>query len=168
MQQVSRFFSGIDFPQTLPGDVSLVFAFIGLSLAFGFFFGRFKLVSILINVYIALAFIGVMPLSIFAFSTDYGKVIVFVLLLAFLTAIDERLFDLHISSAGSDFFWRLFVMSILVAGTILSTILSFLPKSIALSYVSSVAYGYFASPFALLFWLTVPLGMLLFINNRLR
>ena len=59
-------------------------------------------------------------------------------------------------------------MSILVTGMVLSSILSLVPKAFALSYISTAAYGYFASPLALIFWMTIPLLLLLFINNRLK
>ncbi len=167
MSQLAGFFSDLSLPKTIAGDLSLFFLFVGLSLAFGFVFGRWKLVNILINVYISLAFIGVLPEALLDFSV-YGKAIVFIILLVVLTTIDERLFDLHISSAGTDFFWRLFVMSILVTGMVLSVLLSFLPKSVALEFISVTAYGYFASPGALIFWMAVPLFSLLFINNRLK
>jgi hypothetical protein len=90
------------------------------------------------------------------------------LLLVFLTAIDKRLFDLHISNAGTDFFWRLIVTSMLVVGMIVSIVLSFLPKSVALGLISVTAYGCFASQIAVIFWMVVPLLTLLFINNRLK
>ncbi|HLC95160.1 MAG TPA: hypothetical protein VJH89_01610 [Patescibacteria group bacterium] len=167
MSQITNFFSAFDLPNNIAGDVSLFLLFVGISLAFGFIFGRWKLINILINVYIALAFIGVLPTSLFA-TAVYSKAIVFILLVIILTAIDERLFDLHISNAGTDFFWRLFVMSILVTGMLVSVILSFLPKVIALGFISVTAYGYFASPLALIFWMVVPLLSLLFINNRLK
>lgn len=167
MAQISNLFSALQLPKNLAGDLSLLFLFVGISLIIGFVFGRWKLINILINVYIALAFIGVIPGEVFATSV-YAKAATFVVLLVLLTAIDNRLFDLHISNVGTDFFWRLFVTSILVTGMIVSVMLSFLPKSVALGYISSAAYGYFASPMALIFWMVVPLLSLLFINNRLK
>ena len=160
-------FTSLHLPKNIAGDMSLLFLFVGMSLVFGFVFGRWKLINILINVYIALAFIGVLPVGMFGIS-PYAKAGVFVLILVVLTAIDDRLFDLHISTAGTDFFWRLFVTSIFVTGMIVSVVLSFLPKAIALGYISAAAYGYFASPAALIFWMVVPLLSLLFINNRLK
>lgn len=147
--------------------MSLLLLFIGMSLVFGFVFGRWKLINILINVYIALAFVGVLPKEMLDFSL-YAKSGIFLLILIVLTAIDDRLFDLHITSAGTDFFWRLIVTSILVTGMIVSVLLSFLPKATALGYISPTAYGYFASAGALIFWMVVPLLSLLFINNRLK
>lgn len=167
MTQITDFFFSFHLPKNIAGDLSLLMLFIGLSMAFGFIFGRWKLVNILINVYIALALIGVVPAGLIGFSV-YGKAATFIVLLVLLTAIDDRLFDVHISSAGTDFFWRLFVMSFLVTGMVVSVLLSFLPKSVALGYISLTAYGYFASPVALIFWMAIPLFSLLFINNRLK
>ncbi|MGK2849225.1 MAG: hypothetical protein ACSLEX_04130 [Minisyncoccota bacterium] len=167
MDYLFRFFADFSIPVNIAGDLSLLFMFLGMSLMLGFVFGRFKLVNILINVYIAIAFVGVMPVTFFILSV-YMKAGLFLLLVMFLTAVDKRLFDLHISSAGSDFFWRLFVTSVLVTGMIVSALLSFLPKSVALNFLSATAYGYFASQGALIFWMITPLLSLLFINNRLK
>ncbi|MBI2439166.1 MAG: hypothetical protein HYV45_00985 [Candidatus Moranbacteria bacterium] len=160
-------FSILHLPKNIAGDISLLLLFVVISLVFGFIFGRWKLINILINVYIAIAFMSVFPAQFFAFSA-YGKAVVFLLLLVTLSFVDKRLFDLHISSAGTDFFWRLFVTSILVAGMVVSATLSFLPKGVALDLISSVVYEYFASPLAVIFWMIVPLLSLLFINNRLK
>ncbi len=154
-------------PQNIAGDLSLILLFVGVSLLAGFIFGRWKLVNILINVYIAVALVGVMPDTWFAIS-DYAKSGVFFALLVVLTMFDDRLFDIHITSAGTDFFWRFFVTSFLVTGSVLSSIFSFLPKPVALSLVTPDLYFYIASPWALLFWLVVPVLSLFFINTRLR
>ncbi len=167
MSFLTDFFSTLAVPKNLAGDLSLLLIFVGLSIAFGFIFGRWKLVNILINVYITVAFISILPKELIAFS-PYAKVAIFLAFLTFLSLVDARLFDVHITSAGTDFFWRLLVMSILVTGLLVSVTLAFLPKATALSYISVTAYSYFASPFALIFWMTIPLILLLFINNRLK
>lgn len=166
--------SGMPFLENITGlskdvsaDLSFFFLFAGLSLALGFFLGRFKLINILINAYIALAFISVLPESFLAVS-DYVKAGVFVLLLIFLTAIDKRLFDLHISSAGSDFFWRLIVMSLLVSGMLTSMLLSLLPQATTSGFVTEHIAAVFASPLASIIWFATPILTLLFINNRLK
>lgn len=164
---LDRLTSMFTLPKNIAGDLSLILLFVGVSLLAGFIFGRWKLVNILINVYIAVALVGVMPDSWFAIS-DYAKAGVFIILLVVLTMFDERLFDIHITSAGTDFFWRFFVTSFLVTGSVLSSIFSFLPKPIALSWVTPDLYLYIASPWALLFWLVVPILTLFLINTRLR
>jgi hypothetical protein len=167
MSSFPDIFSSLSIPKNLAGDLTLLLIFIGLSIAFGFIFGRWKLVNILINVYIVVAFLSVLPKELLSFS-PYAKAGAFVGLLFFLSTVDDRLFDVHITSAGTDFFWRLFVMSILVTGMLVSVTLAFLPKALTLTYISGTAYNYFASPFALIFWMAIPLLLLLFINNRLK
>ncbi len=164
---LDRLTSMLALPKNIAGDLSLILLFVGVSLLVGFIFGRWKLVNILINVYISVALVGVMPEAWFAVSV-YAKAGVFIVLLTVLTMFDERLFDIHITSAGTDFFWRFFVTSFLVTGSVLSSIFSFLPKSVALSWVTPDLYFYIASPWALLFWLVVPILALFLINTRLR
>ncbi len=167
MSFLSNLFSSLSIPNNLAGDLSLLLLFFGLSIAFGFIFGRWKLVNILINVYITVAFLSVLPKELLTFS-PYAKAGIFLAVVIFLSTIDDRLFDVHITSAGTDFFWRLFVMSILVTGMLVSVTLSFLPKALSLSYISATAYSYFASPFSIILWMTIPLLSLVFINNRLK
>lgn len=166
--------SGIPFLENIgdmtPGmaaDLSFFFMFCGLSLAIGVFFGRFKLINILINAYIALAFIAVFPREIYE-ASPYAKGGIFLAILVFLTAIDKRLFDLHISSAGTDFFWRLIVMSLLVSGMLSSIILSLIPRAISGSFVSEHIFLIFSAPVPSVLWLAAPILVLLFINNRLK
>lgn len=154
-------------PDKIAGDLALILLFIGLSLLAGFILGRWKLVNVLINVYIAVAIVGIVPAEWFAVN-DFAKAITFLLLLGLLTMFDERLFDIHITSAGTDFFWRFFVTSFLVTGSVLSSVFNFLPKSVVLDWVSPNLYFYIASPWALMFWLIVPIVSLFVINTRLR
>lgn len=154
-------------PTTIAGDLSLVLLFTGVSLLLGFIFGRWKLVNILINVYIAVALVGIVPPEWFVVSV-YAKAGIFLVLLVFLTMFDNRLFDIHITSAGTDIFWRFFITSFLVTGSILSTLFNYLPQSLVLQWVTPHLYWYIASPWALLFWLVVPILSLFIINSRLR
>ena len=71
--------AGVPFLENIAGlskdasaDLSFFFLFAALSLALGFFLGRFKLINILINAYIALAFISVLPETVLVVS-DYAK-----------------------------------------------------------------------------------------------
>lgn len=167
MSFLTGLFSSLAIPKNLAGDLSLLFGFFGLSIVLGFIFGRWKLVNILINIYIAVAITNVLPKEVLEFS-PYIRVAVFLGALTFLSMVDDRLFDVHITNASTDYFWRFFVMSILVTGMLVSVTLAFLPKAMALSFISLTAYSYFASPVAIIFWMVVPLLSLLFINNRLK
>jgi small-conductance mechanosensitive channel len=167
MDFFNSFIKTLDIAPNLAGDISLLLLFIGVSIGLGFFLGRSRLISILIDIYIARALVAILPASWLAFS-PFGGVIVFVLLFLFLFVVDRRLFDLHLSNASTDFFWRVLVTGVLVTGLLVSSVLYFLPQKLALSLISASVYGYFASATALALWMIVPLVGLLFINNRLK
>jgi hypothetical protein len=152
---------------TLAGDASFVLIFIAAVVALGFFFGRTKLISIMIDVYVARALVAVIPGDWIA-TVAYSDAIIFSLAFVFLLLTDHRLFDIHLSNRGRDFFWRVGVMSILVMGMLVSTFLSFFPQEDALEFMSKTLYSYFASEGANMFWTIMPLLALAFINKRLK
>ena len=152
---------------SLAGDLSLLLLFIGVSIGLGFLLGRSRLILILIDIYMARALMTVLPAEWLSFS-PYGGVLVFFLLFIGHFFIYRRLFDLHIYNMGTDFFWRILVMGILVTGLLMSSTLYFLPKKLALDFLSLSVYGYFASSLALTLWMLLPLVGLVFINNRLK
>jgi hypothetical protein len=154
-------------PKDFASLLSFILLFIGVSLAAGFAFGRVKLVNIFINVYIALALTSVFPAD-FLSNSLYAKAILFFVMLVFLSAIDEHLFDLHIPNSSYDFFWRLFVMSALVLGMVVSVVVSLLPKKVVLGLPFPFLYEYFGSGVAATLWLFLPLLVLIFMNKRLR
>ena len=153
--------------QSAIGDISLFLIFVAIAIGVGVFFGRTKLLSIMIDVYIARALVAVIPGKWIAL-TDYQDIIIFSIVFGVLFLTDQRLFDIHLSNRGSDFFWRLVVMSVLVSGMLVSTLLSLLPQKEVLGVISQTAYGYFTNPFFAVLWMTLPLLILLFINRRLR
>ena len=157
----------MDFLPKLAGDISVIFAFLVAAVVLGVVFGRTKLLAIMIDVYIARALVAVIPNDWIA-HTVYADLILFGITFVFLLLIDHRLFDLHLSQRGSDFFWRVGVMSVLVTGMFVSTLLNFLPKDDALGIMSKSLYTYFVSDGANLFWMLVPLIVLSFINQRFR
>ncbi len=157
----------IGLSKDIAGMLSFLFLFVGASIAVGFVFGRNKLVNIFINIYIALAFVSILPSTIFS-DTPYADAILFFVLLVFLTAIDQHLFDLHIPNASYDLFWRLFVMSVLVIGMIVSVLVSLLPKEAVRSLPFPFMLEYFGPPIANILWLSIPILLLIFMNKRLR
>ncbi|MEI9966288.1 MAG: hypothetical protein WDN67_01290 [Candidatus Moraniibacteriota bacterium] len=165
-QSLFGFLPDIKLAENLTGDLSLILLFVGLSIGFGFVFGRTKLLSVMIDVYVARALVSVIPTDWIA-DAAYANVIIFSLVFIFLLLIDQRLFDIHLSNRGSDFFWRLGVMSLLVTGMVLSSFLFFFPQEVALDYLSHTVYGYFTNPFPSVFWMLGPLFVLFFINKRL-
>lgn len=152
---------------SLAGDVSLLLVFLVIAIGVGFFFGRTKLLSIMIDVYIARAFVAIIPQG-WISAVSYADAIIFGLAFVFLLLIDQKLFDIHLSNRGSDFFWRIVVMSVLITGMILSSVLSYLPNALVLSIVSATTKSYFTAPLAVVFWTAMPLFAVIFINGRLK
>ena len=149
----------------LAKDISFLIFFILISIAFGMFIGRFRLINVLINVYIAIAIFTVMPKEIFS-PYSLAALFFFVVAVIVLTMIDSHLFDIHISGSGGSFFWRLFVMSFFEAGLIFSVFISFWDKDTLLKIISSDIYNLFVSQYARIFWMLAPLAVLFFINKK--
>ena len=147
------------------GDFSFVFIFLAIALGASFFFGRAKLLSIMIDVYIARALVSVVPND-WILLVAYSDTIVFLLVFVFLLLTDHRLFDLHISARATGFLTRVVVMGILITGMVVSSLFSYLPEEVVLEYVSSTLYSYFVSDIAKMFWMIVPLLVLGFINRK--
>lgn len=154
-------------PAKIAGDISFLLIFIAICLALGLYLGRSQLVSLVIYGYVGIAIMTVLPDALFSFS-QYGKAFVFIGIFLFLFLVGDYLFDIHISNAGADFFWRILIMSFLAVGMITSILLAFLPSSFVLQYLSKTSSAYFISPNAQIAWMIIPLLFLLFINKRLR
>jgi hypothetical protein len=150
---------------SLSQDLTLLLVVIFVSFIFGMFIGRYKLITILINIYVSLSIINAVPEIYFA---DYSyKLIGFFVLLIALTLAGKKLFEIHISGAGSGFLWRVFAMSFMEVVMLISITLSLVPERIGLEYVSLSSYNYLASENAKLFWLVAPLALMIFIHRRL-
>lgn len=149
----------------LAKDISFMLFFLLISVAFGMFIGRFRLINVLINVYIAIAVLTVMPKEIFT-PYSLAALFFFVVAVVVLTMVDSHLFDIHISGSGGSFFWRLFVMSFFEAGLIFSVLINFWDKNTLLKFISIDIYNIFAFEYMRIFWMLVPLGVLFFINKK--
>lgn len=136
-----------------------------ISFVFGMFIGRYRLISILVNIYVSFTIVSVVPERFF--TEYYYKVILFWAIIVILTLASRRLFEIYITGSGSGFLWRIFVMSFLETVFLISVSLSLLPKKIALNYVSADAYQYLASEWASLIWMLIPLAFMFFIHRRI-
>lgn len=152
-------------PDILAKDISFLIFFFIISIAFGMVVGRFRLINVLINVYIAIAILTVMPKEVFS-PHSVVALLFFVVAVIVLTMVDSHLFDIHISGSGGSFFWRLFVMSFFEAGLIFSVLMSFWNEATLLQFISSDIYNLFVSPYARIFWMMAPLFILFFINKK--
>jgi hypothetical protein len=162
---LSLIFSKLGIPASMSQDITLLLAIALISFVFGMFIGRYKLITVLINIYVSLALIAAVPEK---YYTDYTyKLILFFVLLTILTIVSKRLFEIYISGSGSGFLWRVFAMSFLEVMMLISVTLTLLPKKVALEYVSLTSYEYLATDPAKLVWLVVPLLFMFFIHKRL-
>jgi hypothetical protein len=162
---IGKFLISLGVSPQLTQDISLFMVVARLSFVFGMFIGRYKLITILINIYVAFAITMVVPAQYFS---DYlYKLIFFLASVIILTLISKRLFEIYISGSGSGFLWRVFAMSFLEVVFLLSIILSIIPKKMALGYISPTAYNYLATENARLAWMVIPLAFMFFIHKRL-
>jgi len=157
--------SKIGLSQQLTQDVTLLLIIALASFIFGMFIGRYRLITILINIYVSFAVTMAVPAEYFS---DYLYELIFFLAgVIVLTLISKRLFEIYISGSGSGFLWRVFAMSFLEVIFLLSIVLSIVPKKVALGYVSPTAFEYLASPNARVFWMIAPMAFMFFIHKRL-
>lgn len=146
-------------------DITLLLVVALLSFVYGMFIGRYKLITVLINIYVSVAVVDAVPLKYFS---DYSaKLITFLIILVTLTIVSKRLFEIYISGSGSGFLWRVFAMSFLEVMMLISVILSIIPEKVAFKYVSPDSYGYLASDTARLVWMVVPLVFMFVIHKRI-
>lgn len=158
-------FSKLGISSNLSQDISLLFVLIFVSFVFGMFIGRYKLLTILVNIYISLAVVSAIPKG---FLSDYShNLIAFFTILIILTLVSKKFFEVSISGAGSGFLWRVFAMSFLEVVLLISITVSMVPEKTALDYVSATSYKYLASDSFRFIWTVAPLMFMFFIQKRL-
>jgi len=146
-------------------DATLLLVIIFTSFVFSMLIGRYKLITILINIYVSLAVLAAVPAG---YLTDYTYQLYFFFgLVIVLTLASKKLFEIYISGSGSGFLWRVFAMSFLEVVLFLSVALSIMPEKTALGYVSKISYGYLASPNAQFIWIIAPLIFILAIHKKM-
>lgn len=149
----------------LTQDISLLLILVVCSFIFGMFIGRYKLITILINIYVAFAITQVVPDKYFV---DYiYELVFFIAGIILLTLSGKQLFEIYISGSGSGFLWRVFAMSFLEIVFLLSIVLSIVPKKIAMDFISPTVFGYLASENTRFIWMMIPLVFMVFIHKRL-
>lgn len=158
-------FSKFGISAALAQDITLFSVIALISFVFGMFIGRYKLITVLINIYVSLALISAVPEK---YLTDYTyKLILFYVVLIVLTIVSKRLFEIYISGSGSGFLWRVFAMSFLEVMMLVSITLTLVPQKVALGFVSKDSYTYLATDIARLIWMAVPLTFMFVIHKRL-
>jgi hypothetical protein len=146
-------------------DVSLLIIIALISFVFGTFIGRHRLITILINIYVAVSLLSVIPKNTFG-SYTY-ELLAFLAIVVGMTFLGKKLFEINISGAGTGFLWRVFILSFLEVVLIISIIFTIIPKKDALSYVSQTAYGYLTGDWLRFIWMAAPLAFMFIIHKRL-
>lgn len=158
-------FSQLGFSQKTIQDVMLFLVIAFISFVFGMLVGRYKLITVLINIYVAIALMSVLPAKLFS---DYSyHLILFFVIIVGLTFLGKKMFEVPMFGSGKSFLWRVFAMSFLEVMLMLSAALSIMPKKEALNYISSNSYNYLVSENALIFWMLAPLVFLFIIHKKI-
>jgi hypothetical protein len=162
---LTTLFSKFGISASVSQDVTLLLVIALVSFIFGMFIGRYKLITVLINIYVSIAIVAAVPRE---YLKDYTyELLLFFALLITLTIVSKRLFEIYISGSGSGFLWRVFAMSFLEVMMLISITASIAPKSKALEFVSASSYQYLASDIARLIWLVIPLVFMFVIHKRI-
>ena len=144
--------------------VTLLLVLLAISVAFWLLVGRFRLHSVLINIYISFALVGAFPKDVIGTSSNL-PIMLFLISIVLLTLMGKYTFDIHLSGSGLAY-WQIFTMSFLEVGLIVSILAAFVGDKTLLRFVSKDAIFYFSSPWAKFLWLTLPLAFLIYINKR--
>jgi hypothetical protein len=162
---LSLIFSQLGLSAKTSQDVMLFLVIALVSFVFGMSIGRFKMITVLINIYVSVALMSVFPES---FFSDYTyRLILFLGLVALLTVLGKKMFEIQLSGSGKGFLWRVFVMSFLEVMLMLSVALSLMPKKVALEYISPTSYSYLVSENFALLWMILPLVFMFLIHKKI-
>lgn len=162
---LSQVFSQLGLSQKTTLDLTLFLVIALVSFVFGMLIGRYRLITILINIYVSIAVLSAVSVELLP---DYMyRLLLFFSIIVILTILSKKMFDISISGAGKGFLLRVFVMSFLEVMLVLSMTLSIVPKKLALGYVSLDSYGYLVSENASLFWMIIPLVFMFMIHKRI-
>lgn len=164
--QLEKVFHGLGLSVSLAETVTLLLVILAVTVIFWLVIGRFRLHSVLINIYISFALVQATPKELMGTIPNFS-VIVFLALIIILTLLGKYTFDIHLSGSGLAY-WQIFTMSFLEVGLIISILVLFVGDKQLLKFVSKDALFYFSSPWARFLWLLLPLGFLVYINKRSR
>lgn len=164
--QLNKVFQNLGMAGSVAEMVTLVLVILALSLVFWLLVSRYRLHNFLINTYISLALVSVIPQEIMSFTKN-SYILLFVLFVVFLTLMNKYLFDIY-QSGPSYAMWKAFIMSFLEVILILSIIFSNLPSKDALTYISKNSLAYFVDPWWRLAWMVLPLVFLILVKKRER
>lgn len=162
--QLNQIFQNFGLAKSATELITLIIVILAISGLFWLLIGRFRLHNFLINTYISLALVQVIPKDVMSFS-KYSFLLAFLILIVLLTLINKYLFDIHQYGSGLAI-WQVFVMSFLEIMLLLSIISSFLSVKEMLQYISADYLKYFADPWWKVLWMVMPLLFLVMVKKR--
>jgi hypothetical protein len=162
--QLDKLFLNFGLASSAAELVTLILVLLVLSTIFWLLIGRFRLHNFLINIYISLAILQVVPADVMNFSKN-SSILFFLVFVVLLTLLNRYLFDIHQSGSGLAL-WQVFVMSLFEVILLLSIIVSFLPAKEVVRYISKNSLIYFTEPWWRLTWMILPLAFLVFVKKR--
>lgn len=162
--QLEKLFKSLGLSVASAELVTLVLVILAITVAFWLLVGRFRLHSVLINIYISFALAGALPKQIIGTNTTL-LILLFMISIVLLTLMGKYTFDIHLSGSGLAY-WQIFIMSFLEVGLIMSLLAGFVGDKTLLKFLSKDALFYFSSPWAKFLWLAMPLAFLIYINKR--
>ena len=148
-------------------DVILIFAMIAIGFFYGISRGRHKMVSSVINTYVALALFNAVPIVSIAnyFKIDnlfIVKTSVFFIIFLPLVFLMNRGRPRYLRSSIS--WWQVFLLSFIQTGLLIHIVFSFL-SSETTKNLAPITKSFFANTNLTLWWLGLPLLFLIFIRR---
>jgi hypothetical protein len=162
--QLEKVFQNFGLAGSMAEFLTLILVLLAVSVVFWFLIGRFRLHNFLINTYISLAMVDVLPQQAMLLGKN-SQIIFFVVILIFLTLMNKFIFDIHQQGSGLAI-WQVVAMSFLEVVLLASIVCSYLPSKDVLSFISRGSLVYFADPWWRVVWMIAPLAFLIFVKKR--
>lgn len=148
-------------------DLVLIFVLLAGAFFYGISFGRPRVVINILYTYAAYAITTALPLDSIISAVNIGKIffaksavlfVVFILLALLLGGRRRRW------SMASAPWWHTFILSILQVGLLMHFMLQFLPKT-EIQKLAPITKQLFADPSLHLWWVLLPIGVLIFLRR---
>lgn len=148
-------------------DIVLIFVMIAIGFFYGISRGRHKMVSSVINTYVALAVFNVVPIESIAHYIKVEnlfivKTIVFFAIFLPLIFLMSRGRPRYFKSTIS--WWQVFLLSFIQTGLLIHIVFSFLSPETT-KQLAPLTKSFFANTNLTIWWLTIPLLFMIFLRR---
>lgn len=151
-------------------DLLAIFFFVAIGFFYGITLGKTKLIAVLFSLYISgfvfenFSYLDFLTKGRPLFEAFLFRATAFGILIIILTFLFNRVLSRDYTS-GTREWWKIFLLSFLETGLLMSFIFQLLPAKQLFSF-SPLVENVFASSRAFFWWLTLPLVALFFIARR--